>query len=258
MDHSGFLTIVQRATGDDRDAAERAIRAVLATLADRLSKAEALDLVDELPPELGPLLFTDSPAERFDVDEFLGRVARLEGVDLPTAERHARAVFRALALAISDEAYDHLLAVLPKGYARLLPRAPLVEAPPAETILDKVAARAGVDRRTARKATDAVLETLAERIAAGETDDLMDLLPVEFHPALKRGKAVGGTQARRMPLEVFVDHVVKRADVPESEARNYARAVMRTLREVLGEEFYDITSELPREYDVLWVGDEHR
>jgi hypothetical protein len=75
MDYDRFITIVERATGVSREAAERATRATLQTLADRISKEEALDLVEELSPELAPAMFTDGPAEGFDVDEFIRRVA---------------------------------------------------------------------------------------------------------------------------------------------------------------------------------------
>jgi hypothetical protein len=42
MDSDRFITIVERATGVSREAAERATRATLQTLADRISKVEAL------------------------------------------------------------------------------------------------------------------------------------------------------------------------------------------------------------------------
>jgi len=89
MDYERFITYVQRAAGIGRDAPGNATRATLQTLAERISAAEARQLIDELPPRAGADGFTDGPAERFDVDEFLGRVAKREQVDLATAERHA-------------------------------------------------------------------------------------------------------------------------------------------------------------------------
>jgi uncharacterized protein (DUF2267 family) len=55
--------------------------------------SEARDLVEQLPPELGPWLLTDADgaAEGFDVDEFLRRVASRAGVDMAAAELRARA-----------------------------------------------------------------------------------------------------------------------------------------------------------------------
>jgi uncharacterized protein (DUF2267 family) len=176
MDHDQFVAVVEQVAGVDRQAAERATRATLQTLAERLSREEARDLVEQLPPELGPWLVTDGAAERFDVDEFLGRVAGRAEVDLSAAERQARAV-------------------LP-----LLPQGPAVEVLPAEVFQDRVAGRAGLDVEGARRATEAVLETLAERIADGEVDDLIGRLPLPLHDALKRGKA-RSPGAARMSLD---------------------------------------------------------
>ena len=75
---------------------------------------------------------------------------------------------------------------------------------PAEEFLQWVADRAGIDRATAQRATEAVLKTLAERIAGGEVDDLVKELPAEFRPILERGKQHSGGRAQKMPLEEFV------------------------------------------------------
>jgi uncharacterized protein (DUF2267 family) len=253
MDHDQFVAVVEQVAGVDRQAAERATRATLQTLAERLSREEARDLVEQLPPELGPWLFTDRTAERFDVDEFLGRVAGRAEVDLLAAERHARAVLTALARAVGAEEFADVVAQLPKDFAPLLPRGPAVEVLAAEVFLGRVAGRAGLDVEGARRATEAVLETLAERIADGEVDDLIGRLPVPLHGALKRGRA-RSPGAARMPMERFLERVAGREGVPPETARGHARAVLSTLREAVGEEFYDVTVQLPPEYAVLWAG----
>ena len=45
-----------------------------------------------------------------------------------------------------------------------------------------------------------MLETLAERIAGGEVDDVIVRLPIALHEPLKRGKEMSGGKARRMSL----------------------------------------------------------
>src|SRR2546423_9481935 len=92
MDYQRFLAIVEGAAAIPRESAERAVRATLQTLAERIAGGEARDLAEQLPPELAPWLATTSGAERFDVDAFLRRVAGREGTDVATAERHVRAV----------------------------------------------------------------------------------------------------------------------------------------------------------------------
>jgi uncharacterized protein (DUF2267 family) len=65
-------------------------------------------------------------------------------------------------------------------------------------------ASAGAVAAGARRATGAVLETLAERIARGEVDDLIARLDPALHAPLKRGRERSGGVARSMPLERFV------------------------------------------------------
>jgi uncharacterized protein (DUF2267 family) len=120
------------------------------------------------------------------IDEFVCRVAGQENTSPATAVRDIAAVFAALAQAASDE-WDDVVAELPRTFARLLPRGPFVKVIDADSFLRQVAACAGISPREADRATDAVLETLAERIVGGEVEDLLEHLPVELHPPLKRG-----------------------------------------------------------------------
>jgi uncharacterized protein (DUF2267 family) len=123
VDYDTFVTTVAEAADLDRDGAERAIRATLQTLGDRIASGEADDLAAELPPDAAPWLATNTPAEAWDLDQFLRRVAEREGVDVETAESHASAVFLALGRAVSGKEFDDMLAELPREYDRLLPKA---------------------------------------------------------------------------------------------------------------------------------------
>lgn len=121
MEYSGFLQITQSDAGGDSEETERAVRAVLTTLAERLSRDKARDLLQWLPAEIKPWLHTERSAERFDVGEFLRRVAEREGVDPESAERDARAVFAALREAVGHDEYADLAVQLPSDYGVLLP-----------------------------------------------------------------------------------------------------------------------------------------
>jgi uncharacterized protein (DUF2267 family) len=249
-----FLTTVQQKAGISRDAAERAARATLETLADRLSAGEARDIAAQLPPELAPSLATESGAEAFDVDEFLRRVAMRERVDLSTAERHARAVFEALGRSVSDDEIADMRAELPKDFEPLIAEAErrFVRVLPAELFLQRVADRAATDVTTARRATDAVLETLAERIAGGEVADLIRSLPAALHAPLRKGDELSNGAARRMSLEEFVRRIAEREGVTPVVALEHARAVFATLREAIGEqEFLDVSAQLPQDYAAI-------
>ena len=205
-----------------------------------------------LPAELGPWLHTGSwAAQRFDVDEFVRRVGERAQVDLSTAQRYAVAVFTALSQAVPEE-YDNIVAQLPKDFTPLLSRGPDIEAVPAAQFLSRVVDRAGLDPDGAQRATEAMLQTLAERIAGGEVKDLMMWLPVELHDPLKRGLAQSNGVARKIPLDRFVRQVAEPEGIDLEQAVAHTRAVFTTLREVIpAEELHDITDQLPAEYDAL-------
>jgi uncharacterized protein (DUF2267 family) len=254
VDYQQFIQITQREAVLSAEAAERAAQATLTTLAERLSKGEARDLLEQLPAEMKPWVYTESDAERFDFDEYLRRVAEREGVDVRTAERHARAVFFALGQAVSAEEIADVAAELPQDFEPLIAEAQrrYFEVLPAEEFLARVAERTGLDGDGALLATKAVLETLAERIAGGEVDDLIPQLPIELHEPLRRGKARSGDTARRMTLDTFLDRIAERESVDPFQASEHARAVFATLREAISDkEFFDVTVQLPPDYQVL-------
>jgi uncharacterized protein (DUF2267 family) len=255
MDYHHFLHLVERAAGIRREQAKRATQATLETLAERIPKRVALDLAAKLPPELTAWLAGSTQTEPLDVDEFVRRVARREGVSEESALNHARAVFGAMWQAVGPEELTDVEAELSLEYDRLLPPWPVDEVVQAQAFYKRVARRERLEREEAWRATEAVLETLAERIAKGEVEDLLERLPLELRVPLKRGIEQSGGKATKMSLEDFIDRVAVRAGVDHDLARDYARGVLATLREVVGEkEFVDIGSELPREYLTALAG----
>jgi uncharacterized protein (DUF2267 family) len=256
-----FIAIVEREVGTGRDEAERAVRATLTTLAERISGGEAEDVARQLPPELRPLLHDGAAAEGFHLHEFLRRVAQREGVSLERAEEDARAVFAALGGALSAKEIADMAAELPKDFEPLLAEARAAAARdgrrrPAviglEDFIERVARLSGLPPPDARRASEAVLEALADRISAGEVDDLAARLPAAFAPALDRGKARSKGVARPLSLDRFLQHIAEQEGVTPEQARQHARAVFATLREAIGEkEFADVTAQLPDDYAVL-------
>jgi uncharacterized protein (DUF2267 family) len=104
----------------------------------------------------------------------------------------------------------------------------------ADQFWDRVRHRLGLDGTTARQVTEAVLETLAERIAAGQVEDLIAQLDPLLHPPPWRGVSSAAPGARRMPLEEFLQRVAVRegARVDEAdlfdEVVGHVRAVFAT------------------------------
>jgi uncharacterized protein (DUF2267 family) len=122
MKHDEFIGQVQhRARLSSRGDAEIATRATLETLAERLSGGEADDLASQLPRGIAEYLRTEFAGEgmRFSMEEFFERVSRREGVDLPKAIYHARAVVGVLAEAVSNGEIADVRSQLPADYARL-------------------------------------------------------------------------------------------------------------------------------------------
>jgi uncharacterized protein (DUF2267 family) len=248
-----FITIVEHKGGiSTREEAERAARATLQTLAERIAKGEALDLAEQLGPQLGPWLHTDrNDAERFGLEEFLRREAEREGTDLKTAERHARAVFSALGYTVSDDEIHDMVAELPGDFEPLIAEAERRASAilPVDDLILKAAERSGLEPDAARRAVNAVLETLAERISGGEVEDLIARLPIELRAPLRQGNATSKGNATRMSLDEFLERVAEREGVGVLDARRHARAMFETLREAVPEdEFLDATAELPNEY----------
>ncbi len=123
MNFDEFIGQVQhRARLDSRAHAERATRAVLETLAQRLSGGEPKDVASQLPPEIGRYLLEPTSGEgaRFGVRDFYDLVALREGVDMPEAAYHARAVASVLRDAISPGEWSNILAQLPPDLDKLL------------------------------------------------------------------------------------------------------------------------------------------
>ncbi|MFG6191860.1 DUF2267 domain-containing protein [Nonomuraea sp. JJY05] len=254
MYYDQLLKIVEQQTGAGPQAAERAVQATLRTLSERLPKDESRDLLRELPPEAMPWLYTERDPETFGVEEFLRRVAQRAGTDVETAGRHARAVFWAMGQAVSPEEFADMAADLPDDFETLVAEAErrYVEIVPAREFLVGVAERAGLDYAGARRATEAALETLAERIAPGKVEDLVSQLPVQLHAPLKRGVGAGPGREVHLGLEEFVRRIGAREGVSPERAREHAKAVFAMMREsIAGEEYADVTAQLPDEYRTL-------
>jgi uncharacterized protein (DUF2267 family) len=254
-DYAEFIGTVEREGAVGRAEAEDAARATLRTLGERISAGEARDIAAQLPRELRDLLAGGDGPHGFSTEEFLQRVQARERVPIMAAEAHVRAVFAAVRAAIDDQELADLASELPRALEDLLigddlpePSRPMS----ADEFYDRVARRTRLDGDGARRATDAVLERLAERISGGEAEDLVKRLPPELHPPLERGWAAKGEPARWLPLKDFLIGLAEREGVTRAQARLHARGVLATLREAAGEdELEDAMSQLPAEYRSL-------
>jgi uncharacterized protein (DUF2267 family) len=118
-----FMAKVRERSGLDEDQAERAVRATLNTLAQRLSGGEPKDLASQLPEELKQAtILTTGAGEGRDMsaEEFVRTVADREGCSPEQAHDHVRAVLATLREAVTPGEWDDIEAQLSADYRELL------------------------------------------------------------------------------------------------------------------------------------------
>jgi uncharacterized protein (DUF2267 family) len=257
--HERFVVTIQQRTGIGWEKAERAAQATLETLAERVSAGVARDLAGDLPVAERRWLQPRGDAQPLDPVAFVRRVAEREETDPATAEAHVRAVFLALARLFTEHELGELVAELPKNYGALLGPAVQREVLPFDELVDRVQGRGGLDRHGAERALAAVLETLAERIAGREADDLAAVLPPELGPPLRRGRDRTGGKAQKMPLDEFLRSIADREGVASEDVLDHAQAVFKTIREIVPEKAWShLLGQLPRDWpDALAPAPKH-
>jgi uncharacterized protein (DUF2267 family) len=105
-------------------------------------------------------------------------------------------------------------------------------------------------RGDAEIATRATLETLAERLAGGEANDLASQLPRGIAEYLRTGQAGEG---ERFSVQEFFERVSERERVDLPKAVYHARAVISVLYEAVSPgEMADVRAQLPTEYARLF------
>jgi uncharacterized protein (DUF2267 family) len=99
--------------------AQKATRATLETLKERLAGNEPSNLAAQLPPEIAPYVEGEGGREAFSVEEFYGRVAQKEGVGNDEAVKHARAVASVLQTAVTGGELEDVRSQLGDEYKEL-------------------------------------------------------------------------------------------------------------------------------------------
>ena len=123
MKYDEFIREVQnRGHMESREEAERATKATLEALAERLAGGEPQDLASQLPPELAEHISHEGreTGDPSSLDEFFERINEKDGgVDLPGAVYHARVVVEVLGDAVTQGAMEHVRSQLPDEYGPL-------------------------------------------------------------------------------------------------------------------------------------------
>lgn len=106
-------------------------------------------------------------------------------------------------------------------------------------------------RGDAERATMAVLQTLAERLAGGAAENLASELPPHLANYVLLGDET--QEAERMSLDEFFHRVAEREGVDLPKSVHHVRAVLEVLGEAISEgQMRKIRMQLPDEWDPLF------
>ncbi len=122
MKYDEFIKHVQSvAQLDSREEAERATRATLETIRERIVGDESKDLASQLPHEFAQYLKgrEGENGQFFDLQEFIDRVSKKESVEPTAAAIHVRAVFSVLQQAVTPGEFADVRANFSPDYAEI-------------------------------------------------------------------------------------------------------------------------------------------
>ena len=117
-----------------------------------------------------------------------------------------------------------------------------------QEFVELVGSRTGLPHAEARRATDAALVTLSERIDRHESNVLSAQLPRELRPLVATPK--GGPE--RFAADEFVHRVGEREGVEDHDAADHARAVIATLDEAIAGDLDYVRAQLSDDYAPLF------
>lgn len=238
----------QGAEFESAEDAEATVKATLRALRACISKGEARDIAQPLPAKFGKVLTEreTETAKPLPLGEFIGLVADETGVSKDEAEARIRAVVAALKQAVGEGEISNAEDQLPPEYGRLFEVGPEIHA---ESFSAAVAERTQFSMRESEVATRAVLETLAERIARGEGEDIAHFLDGDAADWIVDDE---NAEAESFGSDVFLERVARRADVDDATAREYVDAVMACLDAVVPDAELDRAgAQLPPAYEDL-------
>ncbi len=98
------------------------------------------------------------------------------------------------------------------------------------------------------QATRVTLETLSERLAKAEADDLAAQLPEEIGRFMEIDK-----ESERFSVDEFFKRISEKSNVKIQDAAYHARVVIEVLSEAVSEgELDDVRNQLPDDYNPLF------
>jgi uncharacterized protein (DUF2267 family) len=125
MDDRAFYLNVSRRTMLSKEESADLSRAVVETIAQRLSAGELRELAGQLPSQLAEVTQRDSKSPvRFGLDEAIRRVSKRTGLTEVETTDGIRAVLTTLRDPVDEREFTHLMSNLPAEFSRLVDAEP--------------------------------------------------------------------------------------------------------------------------------------
>lgn len=248
MPHELIELTRQGADFESASEATETVEATLRALRTSISKGEATDIAQYLPATFGKILTEEraEPAQPIELETFISDVAEETGVSEEIAEKRIRAVVAALKESVGEEEISNAEDQLPPEYGRLFEVGPEVHA---ESFSSAVAEETDLGPEEGETATQAVLETFAERITRGEGEDIAHFLHGD---AARWVVDQVNDDAEEFDRDEFVDRVADRAGVDAATAESYVTTVMGVLDSVVPDrELEAASAQLPAAIEEL-------
>lgn len=123
---------------------------------------------------------------------------------------------------------------------------------PAHRSLVAAAVDAGTPDQVAPAAVRGILATFADRIPAGERDQVAAHLPADVRPLFNPPRRTHAAAPPRTVHELVARITATTGEVPHERAEAIVAAVIGTLRTLVPEEAGDVAATLPAELRALW------
>jgi uncharacterized protein (DUF2267 family) len=287
VEYDQFIDSVAQRSGLSREQSESLTQATLQVLADRISGGQAADLEAQLPEQLAGLLrrSPQKPAESYGLQRFVDKVAEL-APDVPAEVvlPGIRAVLLTLRDAVPDKEFTDTIAQLPQEFRELVqeekipPQAPLQSAGDQtagaaaaggqqaggrgdtaaqedraaqdDSLVHRIAERAGVPLQKAVQLAQATLGVLGDRIGGRQAHSLAQRLPDASAQWLDEPEE---TPAQDYGADDFVSRIRDLTpEVEDDDLTTGIQAVMISLRDAVGDAELEIALEpLSDDYAVL-------
>lgn len=240
-----------------------AIRAVMCTFSQHVSRGEAVQVFDALPDAVKPLLqrcmiHRGEPAKKFGRDQLLLAVSEHLEVPIEQAEEITSAVLQAISARLPAKEVSDVAAQLPVEMRDLwvVPKTPVGPPVTPHPILTRIEQSVELPQGvTGEGAFKSVMCHLTKRIPLGEARHLVAAMPSDLRQLVEPCLEGRGEHPEKIGKNTFLERIAKDLDFQDLvEAERVAMTVFKYLEEhIPASVFTHVAAQLPSELADLWV-----